>query len=89
MKIGWRVRAHAASSTCLDAELIVEFASAIFGAIPQHAKNGEAHGFRKRGQVGPVIGASTDWTPLDNRPGFFPEDIDESDPWQFRNILVR
>ena len=23
------------------------------------------------------------------RPGFFPEDIDESDPWQFRNILVR
>ena len=39
--------------------------------------------------LGPVIGAYTDWTPLDNRPGFFPEDIDESDPWQFRNILVR
>ncbi len=39
--------------------------------------------------LGPVIGAYTDWTPLQNRPGFFPEDIDESDPWQFRNILVR
>ena len=24
-----------------------------------------------------------------DRPGFFPEDIDESDPWQFRNVLVR
>jgi homospermidine synthase len=39
--------------------------------------------------LGPVIGAYTDWTPLTNRPGFFPEDIDTSDPWQFRNILVR
>jgi homospermidine synthase len=39
--------------------------------------------------LGPVIGQYTDWTPLQDRPGFFPEDIDESDPWQFRNILVR
>jgi homospermidine synthase len=39
--------------------------------------------------LGPVVGVYTDWTPLKNRPGFFPEDIDESDPWQFRNILVR
>jgi homospermidine synthase len=39
--------------------------------------------------LGPVIGAYTDWTPLANRPGLFPEDIDESDPWQFRNVLVR
>jgi homospermidine synthase len=23
------------------------------------------------------------------QPGFFPEDIDVSDPWQFRNVLVR
>lgn len=43
----------------------------------------------QRPYLGPVIGVYTDWTPLDNRPGFFPEDIDESDPWQFRNILVR
>ena len=28
-------------------------------------------------------------TPLADRPGLFPEDIDTSDPWQFRNILVR
>ena len=39
--------------------------------------------------LGPVIGAYTDWTPLADRPGFFPEDIDASDPWQFRNVLVR
>ena len=39
--------------------------------------------------LGPVIGVYTDWTPLADRPGFFPEDIDTSDPWQFRNVLVR
>jgi homospermidine synthase len=39
--------------------------------------------------LGPVVGVYTDWTPLTDRPGFFPEDIDPSDPWQFRNVLVR
>jgi homospermidine synthase len=39
--------------------------------------------------LGPVKGYYTDWTPLQDRPGLFPEDIDEKDPWQFRNILVR
>ncbi len=39
--------------------------------------------------LGPVKGYFTDWTPLENRPGLFPEDLDLSDPWQFRNILVR
>jgi len=39
--------------------------------------------------LGPVGGFYTDWTPLENRPGLFPEDIDESDPWQFRNVLAR
>ncbi|RUW18089.1 homospermidine synthase, partial [Mesorhizobium sp. M1A.F.Ca.IN.020.06.1.1] len=39
--------------------------------------------------LGPVRGYYTDWTPLDNRPGLFPEDLDKDDPWQFRNILVR
>ncbi|GAB5505444.1 MAG: homospermidine synthase [Rhizobiaceae bacterium] len=39
--------------------------------------------------LGPVKGYYSDWTPLDGRPGLFPEDIDKSDPWQFRNILVR
>ncbi len=38
--------------------------------------------------LGPVVGVYTDWTPLENRPGLFPEDIDAADPWQFRNILV-
>jgi homospermidine synthase len=38
--------------------------------------------------LGPVIGQYTDWTPLSGRPGLFPEDIDTSDPWQFRNVLV-
>ncbi|MCV3765827.1 homospermidine synthase [Rhizobium sp. TRM95796] len=39
--------------------------------------------------LGPVEGHYTDWTPLDGRPGLFAEDLDTSDPWQFRNILVR
>ncbi len=39
--------------------------------------------------LGPVKGYYTDWTPLTDRPGLFPEDIDPSDPWQFRNVLVR
>ena len=43
----------------------------------------------QRPYLGPVIGEYTDWTPLTDRPGFFPEDIDPSDPWQFRNVLVR
>ena len=43
----------------------------------------------QRPYLGPVQGYYTDWTPLTDRPGFFPEDIDESDPWQFRNVLVR
>jgi homospermidine synthase len=38
--------------------------------------------------LGSVIGVYTDWTPLANRPGFFQEDVDASDPWQFRNVLV-
>src|SRR5688500_3553547 len=31
--------------------------------------------------LGPVIGAYTDWTPLTDRPGLFPEDIDPNNPW--------
>jgi homospermidine synthase len=42
----------------------------------------------QRPYLGPVIGTYTDWTPLAGRPGFFPEDIDTTDPWQFRNVLV-
>ena len=39
--------------------------------------------------LGPVKGYYTDWTPLTDRPGLFPEDLDSDDPWQFKNILVR
>jgi homospermidine synthase len=39
--------------------------------------------------LGPVKGYYTDWTPLDGRPALFAENLDEKDPWQFRNILVR
>ncbi|MFM7521741.1 MAG: homospermidine synthase [Planctomycetota bacterium] len=42
----------------------------------------------QRPYLGPVTGHYTDWTPLTDRPGLFPEDIDPSDPWQFRNVLV-
>jgi homospermidine synthase len=42
----------------------------------------------QRPYLGPIIGRYTDWTPLANRPGFFPEDIDRRDPWQFKNVLV-
>ena len=43
----------------------------------------------QRPYLGPVVGVYTDWTPLKDRPGLFPEDIDTTDPWQFRNVLVR
>jgi homospermidine synthase len=39
--------------------------------------------------LGPVVGRYTDWTPLAGRPGLFVEDIDEAEPWAFRNTLVR
>lgn len=39
--------------------------------------------------LGTVKGYYTDWDPLAGRQGFFPEDLDRDDPWQFRNILVR
>src|ERR1700674_3851014 len=42
----------------------------------------------QRPYLGPVIGRYTDWTPLDGRGELFPEDTDESDPWQFKNVLV-
>ena len=38
--------------------------------------------------LGDMVGVYTDWTPAANRHKPFPEDIDESDPWQFKNIRV-
>jgi homospermidine synthase len=42
----------------------------------------------QRPYLGPVEAHYTDWTPLSNRWTQFAEDIDESDPWQFRNVLA-
>jgi homospermidine synthase len=38
--------------------------------------------------LGPVVGEYTDWTPLSDRESLFPEDLDHSDPWQFKNVRV-
>lgn len=39
--------------------------------------------------LGPVEGHYTDWTPLTDRQTQFPEDLDEENPWAFRNVLER
>lgn len=38
--------------------------------------------------LGPMVGAYTDWTPLEARGALFPEDVDRDDPWQFKNVRV-
>jgi homospermidine synthase len=38
--------------------------------------------------LGTVTGAYTDWNPLFDRGRLFEEDIDKSDPWQFKNVKV-
>ena len=38
--------------------------------------------------LGPVVGRYTDWHPLVDRGRLFPEDVDPSDPWQFKNVRV-
>ncbi|MCB1337245.1 MAG: homospermidine synthase [Maritimibacter sp.] len=42
----------------------------------------------QRPYLGPVEAHYTDWTPLTNRWELFPEDIDEAEPWAFRNVLA-
>lgn len=39
--------------------------------------------------LGSVEGHYTDWNPLKGRQPFFPEELDEDDPWQFKNVLIR
>ncbi len=41
-----------------------------------------------RPYLGDVLGQYTDWTPLQDRGRLFPEDVDTTCPWQFRNIRV-
>jgi homospermidine synthase len=38
--------------------------------------------------LGTVTGAYTQWTPLTDRERLFSEDVDRSDPWQFKNVRV-
>lgn len=38
--------------------------------------------------LGPVVGKYSEWNPLVDRGRLFPEDIDTSDPWQFKNVRV-
>ena len=38
--------------------------------------------------LGTVVGEYTDWTPLYQRGELFAEDLDVTDPWQFKNIRV-
>lgn len=38
--------------------------------------------------LGTVVGEYTQWNPLTDRSRLFPEDLDESDPWQFKNVRV-
>jgi homospermidine synthase len=38
--------------------------------------------------LGPIVGAYSDWTPLLGRGTLFHEDLDMTDPWQFKNFRV-
>jgi homospermidine synthase len=38
--------------------------------------------------LGTVVGKYTEWTPLHQRAELFAEDLDRSDPWQFKNVRV-
>ena len=38
--------------------------------------------------LGELVGAFSDWTPLHDRGRLFHEDVDASDPWQFKNFRV-
>lgn len=41
-----------------------------------------------RPYLGPLVGEYTEWNPLHDRARLFPEDLDGSDPWQFKNVRV-
>ena len=38
--------------------------------------------------LGDMVGEYSDWTPLQDRSVLFPESVDSSDPWQFKNFRV-
>lgn len=42
-----------------------------------------------RPYLGPLVGAYTDWTPLQGRGELFDEDLDADRPWQLKNVRAR
>lgn len=38
--------------------------------------------------MGNMFGEYSDWNPLKGHDGLFPDEIDNSDPWQFKNFRV-
>jgi homospermidine synthase len=38
--------------------------------------------------LGDIVGKYSDWTPLQDRGWLFEEDVDRTDPWQFKNFRV-
>ena len=42
-----------------------------------------------RPYLGPLVGAYTDWTPLQGRGVMFDEDLDVDRPWQLQNVRAR
>lgn len=38
--------------------------------------------------LGNMRAVFTDWTPLANRDGLFPDETDDTDAWQFKNVLI-
>ena len=49
-------------------------------------KNNSIFSSRKKQEV--MTGEYTDWTPLKDREMLFPEDLDPTDPWQFKNFRI-
>ena len=43
---------------------------------------------RKIKCIGEMVGKYSDWTPLADRAMLFAEDLDTTDPWQFKNFRV-
>jgi len=41
-----------------------------------------------RPYLGELAGVFGTWSPLEGRGELFPEDLDEADPWQFKNFRV-
>ena len=43
---------------------------------------------RCRPYLGKLVGVFSQWTPLEGRAALFPQDVDTTSPWQFKNFRV-